>query len=71
MNEDRTGRRIRIEAGKWVVGEQNAVFFTGAKLLQTRPARTVTGGKLHMGLMPILRRLQRAADLLSKCSVDG
>jgi hypothetical protein len=71
MNEDRTGRRIFIESGKWVVSEQNAVFFTGAKLLQARAARTITGGKLHMGRMPILWRLQRATDLLSKCVIDG
>src|ERR1051326_7486547 len=71
MNEDRTGGRIFIEAGKWIVGEQNAVFFTGTKLLQTRAARTVTGGKFHMGRMPILRRLQRAAYLFGKCRMEG
>src|SRR5579859_7366227 len=71
MNEDRPGRRIRIETGKWVVSEQNAVFFTGTELLQTRAAWTIAGGKLHMGRMSILRGLQRAADLLSKCRGDG
>src|SRR6476646_4897285 len=71
MNEARTGRRVFVETSERVVGEQDAVFFTGAKLLQTRAAWTVTGGKFHVGRMPILRRLQRAADLFGKCGVDG
>jgi hypothetical protein len=71
MNEDWTRGRIFVETGKWVVSEQNAVFFPGAELLQTRAAWTVTGCKFHMGRMPILRRLQRATDLFGKCRIDG
>lgn len=71
MNEDWTRGRVFVEIGKWVVSEQNTVFCTSAELLQTRAAGTVTGGKLHMGRMPILRRLQRAADLFGKCRIDG
>jgi hypothetical protein len=56
MNEDWTRGRIFVETGKWVVREQNAVFFPG-ELLQTRAAWAVTGCKFHMGRMPILRRL--------------
>ena len=71
MNEDWTRGRIFVETGKWVVSEQNAVFRTGAELLQTRAARTVTGCKFHMGRMSVLRRLQRAADLFGKSRGDG
>jgi hypothetical protein len=71
MNEDWTRGRIFVETGKWVVSEQNAVFCTDAELLQTSAAWTVTGCKLHMGRMPILRRLQRATDLFGKCRIDG
>lgn len=71
MNEHRTGRRIFVQSGEWVVCEQNAVFFTGTKLLQTRAAGAVTGGKFHVGRMPILRRPQRATYLFGKCRVDG
>lgn len=71
MNEYWTRGRIFVETGKWVVSEQNAVFFPGAELLQTRAAWTVTSCKFHMGRMSILRRLQRATDLFGKCRIDG
>ena len=71
MNEDWTRRRIFVETGKWVVSEQNTVFCTGAELLQTRAAWTVTGCKFHVGRMSILRGLQCAADLFGKGRGDG
>lgn len=70
MNEDRARRRVFIETGKWIVGEQNAVFFTDAELLQTCAAWTATGGTFHMGRVSVLGRLQSAADFFSKCGVD-
>ena len=71
MNEDGTRRRIFIETGKWVVSEQNTVFFTSAKLLQTCAAWAVARGTFHMGRVSILGRLQCAADLFGKGRCDG
>jgi hypothetical protein len=70
MNEDWARRWIVIKMLKWVVGKQNAVFFACPKLLQACAARAVARGKFDMSGMAILRRLERTADLFSKCRGD-
>jgi hypothetical protein len=68
--KNRSGRRIRIDARERVVCKEDAVFRAYTELLQTGPARAISGGCLNVRGMSILGRFVRAANLLADGGVD-
>src|SRR5215813_6321246 len=63
VNEDRSGRRIGVNAIEWVIGEENAFLLSFPKRAQAQSAGTVAACYFHLSRVAVLRRFQVLTNL--------